>query len=149
MTAQNTPSSGDPFKAKSANGEDAPLDPAVERVRRKMMRLMGISVAIMMIGLMAVIGAIFYKISQSGDEKSETVVAEEQSASKNMVLQSMGIDSSVNFTGDVALPAGTSILKTEMNSGQILMTIGDSSGPKHLWIYDLRTNRVFSKISIH
>ena len=55
----------------NANDDDAPLDPAVERVRRKVMRLMGISVAIMMVGLMAVIGAIFYKISSSGSEKTE------------------------------------------------------------------------------
>ena len=41
--------------------EDKPLDPMVENVRRRMMRLMVVSIGIMMIGLMAVLGSIVYK----------------------------------------------------------------------------------------
>src|SRR5690606_39955979 len=45
--------------------DEKPLDPAVERVRRKMMRLMLVSIGIMMVGLMAVVGAIVYKLGSS------------------------------------------------------------------------------------
>ena len=48
--------------------EEKPLDPAVERVRRRMLRLMVISIGIMMTGLMAVLGAIVYKIGSYGEE---------------------------------------------------------------------------------
>jgi len=50
--------------------EEQPLDPAMERVRRKMVRLMVISIGIMMVGLMAVLGAIVYKIGGSGEQAS-------------------------------------------------------------------------------
>ena len=48
-----------------SNQEDEPLDPAVEAIRVKMVRLLAISGGIMMLGLMAVLFGIVYKINQS------------------------------------------------------------------------------------
>ena len=50
------------------DGEEQPLDPAMERVRRKMIRLLAVSIGIMVIGLMAVLAAIVYKINQPVQE---------------------------------------------------------------------------------
>jgi hypothetical protein len=44
--------------------EEKPLDPDMEKVRRKMVRLLAVSIGIMFIGLMAVLGAIVYKFTQ-------------------------------------------------------------------------------------
>lgn len=52
--------------------DEAPLDPAMERVRRRLGRLLVISIGTMMIGLMAVLGAIVYKAGSSG-RPGETV----------------------------------------------------------------------------
>ena len=129
--------------------EDAPLDPAVERVRRKVMRLMGISVASMMIGLMAVIGAIFYKISRSGSKKS---VADSESDNQVVMTRTGEINSvdtiNSNITGTIKLPAGTQLIKTEFSDNRILLTIKSDEGELYLWIYDLAANRIFSKITI-
>ncbi|KQT88161.1 hypothetical protein [Aurantimonas sp. Leaf443] len=43
--------------------EDAPLDPATERLRRKMLRLLALSVGTLILGVMAVLAAIVYKSS--------------------------------------------------------------------------------------
>ncbi|MEM0908294.1 MAG: hypothetical protein AAGJ94_13075 [Pseudomonadota bacterium] len=50
--------------------EEDELDPAMERVRRKLARLLFVSTGIMVIGLGAVIAGIFYRVSQldEGDE---------------------------------------------------------------------------------
>ena len=45
---------------------EAPLDPAVERLRRKMVRLLAVSIGVMMIGVMAVLAAVVYKAMGSG-----------------------------------------------------------------------------------
>ncbi len=131
------------------NDDDAPLDPAVERVRRKVMRLMGISVAIMMIGLMAVIGAIFYKISGSGSKK--TVVASEGDHQVVMTetgeIKSLDVINS-NITGTIKLPAGARLINTEFSNNRILLTIKSDEDELFLWIYDLAANRVFSRITI-
>ena len=42
--------------------DEKPLDPEMEKVRRKMVRLLAVSIGVMFIGLMAVLGAIVYKI---------------------------------------------------------------------------------------
>ncbi|HEX2018902.1 MAG TPA: fimbrial protein [Aurantimonas sp.] len=45
---------------------EEPLDPAVERLRRKMVRLLAVSIGVMMIGVMAVLAAVVYKAVGSG-----------------------------------------------------------------------------------
>ena len=58
------------------DGDEQPLDPAMERVRRKMIRLLAVSIGIMVIGLMAVLAAIVYKISQPVLEVATAVRSE-------------------------------------------------------------------------
>ena len=45
---------------------EKPLDPAMERVRRRLARLMVVSIGVMLVGLMAVLAAVVYKSSDSG-----------------------------------------------------------------------------------
>ena len=47
--------------------DEKPLDPEMEKVRRKMVRLLAVSIGIMFIGLMTVLGAIVYKFTSSDD----------------------------------------------------------------------------------
>lgn len=41
--------------------EEKPLDPAAERLRRKMIQLLAVSIGIMLVGVMAVLGVVVYK----------------------------------------------------------------------------------------
>lgn len=132
------------------NDEDAPLDPAVEKVRRKVMRLMGISIAIMMVGLMAVIGAIFYKISGSGSKKTTTEVVDDSKVAMLPSGEIRNIDAmGANIAGNINLPDGSKVVKADLNNGQILLMIKSGEGELSLWIYDLAAKRVFAKIAIN
>ncbi len=132
------------------NDEDAPLDPAVEKVRRKVMRLMGISIAIMMVGLMAVIGAIFYKISNSGGKKTTN---EAEGNGKVVMLPSgeiRNIDAKgADIAANIDLPDGSTVVKVDFDNGRILLMIRLEGGNHSLWVYDLAANRVFAKIAIN
>ena len=44
--------------------DEAPLDSAAERLRRKMVRLLAVSIGTMFVAVMAVLGAVVYKLSQ-------------------------------------------------------------------------------------
>jgi hypothetical protein len=55
--------------------EEKPLDPEMEKVRRKMVRLLAVSIGIMFIGLMTVLGAIVYKFTQDGAAGSGNQIA--------------------------------------------------------------------------
>ena len=43
------------------NDDEKPLDPAAERVRRKLVRFMAINLGILFLALMAVVAALVYK----------------------------------------------------------------------------------------
>ena len=55
--------------------EEKPLDPAMESVRRKMVRLQIVSGAIMFVSLMAVFGAVVYKAMHSEAKEAASAVA--------------------------------------------------------------------------
>ena len=56
-------------KVEKVGVEDEPLDPQVEAIRVKLVRLLMVSGGIMMMGLAAVIIAIFYKYDGGGSAK--------------------------------------------------------------------------------
>ena len=57
---------GSPMSIHDDMRSRAPLDPAAERLRRKLVRLLFVSGGIMMLGLIAVFAAIVYKVGQDG-----------------------------------------------------------------------------------
>ena len=145
MSAKNTDSR--PNMPDGSDGADAPLDPAVEKVRRKVMRLMGISIAIMMVGLMAVFGAIFYKISTPAKNNEPQVDEQNASNEQQGEVSRLGAAGS-DFNGNIVLPQGSTIVDSQLSQGQILLNVRSSQGQTSLWVYDIATKRVFAKIAI-
>ena len=117
--------------------EDKPLDPATEKLRKKMVRLLAVSIGVMMIGLMAVLGAIIYKFSTSG--KNTTTIASTQGQALDVpgetLLQNLNI------------PAGAKILESNGNGAQILLRL-EISDHQELWIYDVVKNQIIAKITV-
>ncbi|MEM7694733.1 MAG: hypothetical protein AAF318_09800 [Pseudomonadota bacterium] len=55
--------------------EEGDLDPAMERVRKKLARLLFFSTGIMVLGLLAVVAGIFYRVGQIEEAKQAEPVA--------------------------------------------------------------------------
>lgn len=107
------------------NEEEQPLDPAMERVRRKMIRLMVISIGIMMIGLMAVLFAIVYKINAPSSRVAEDGVPVE-----------------------VDLPEGASIVSTDLGEAGILIQLKLSTGETRLVVIDQSNGEIRSQFDL-
>ena len=117
----------------AANGdEEKPLDPMVENVRRKMMRLMVISIGIMMIGLMAVLGAIVYKYNTSGISSAEIDAPVAQKPSPTSEQKSPML-----VSGNVVLPKGAVIETSSLAGSRILLRVKLSDGSIHLMVFDM------------
>ncbi len=116
-------------KAVTIEEEDKPLDPAMEKVRRKMIRLLVISIGIMMAGVMALLFAIVYKINN----KSTAPVA----ASNISVPQ--GTD---EITGTIALPEGAQINAHSLSGNQILLDLTLSDGSREMALFDMGQGRI-------
>lgn len=75
--------------------DEAPLDPATERLRRKMVRLLAVAIGTMLIGVMAVLGAVVYKVNQARPVASAAQIALALPAGSR--IEAMALD------GDAAL----------------------------------------------
>jgi hypothetical protein len=115
---------------------DKPLDPATEKVRRKMVRLLAVSIGIMFVGLMAVLGAIVYKFSQPGNK----VTAQAEAVSVPQSLE--------EITGTVALPTGAQINATSLSGNRVLFDVSMPDGKRDLLIWDIAAGRFAAKLSL-
>ena len=112
--------------------ESAPLDPAMERVRRKMVRLLVISISIMMIGLMAVLFTIVYKVSDMADAGSGTAVR----AGDAIIPQ-----------GIIDIPDGSTVVSASLDQTRILLHLRGPSR-QELIVYDLENGQVVARVAL-
>lgn len=109
--------------SKSELPEEAPLDPATERVRRKMVRLLAVSIGIMFIGLMAVLSAVVYRMNDATAPVEGSSVA-------------------------LAVPEGADVLESDLDGDRIalrLRTMSATGTSEEIVVFDRRTGTVLSR----
>ncbi|MBB3236343.1 hypothetical protein FHS20_003221 [Phyllobacterium endophyticum] len=119
------------------DGDEQPLDPAMERVRRKMIRLLAVSIGIMVIGLMAVLAAIVYKINQPVQNVATPVGSDVS-----------GQQLSDAVAGEaITLNPGTRILSHNLVDNTLSLETRLADGTRQILIYDIPSKRVVARIS--
>ena len=96
--------------------EEEPLDPAVEAIRQKMVRLLMVSGGIMMLGLMAVLISIVYKVTQDSSPAPKAAVA--------------------NTNNELVIPTGAEVMQTSQSSGRITLTLRLQDGSTAVQVHD-------------
>jgi hypothetical protein len=114
--------------------DEQPLDPAAERVRKKMIRLLAVSIGIMMAGLMAVLAAIVYKIGETDGRIADN-------GGKNSL-------SALKETGNLDLPDGANIRSVDLDGQHILFHVELLQGGNRIFVFDLVEGRVVSSIVV-
>lgn len=66
---------------------EEPLDPAFEKVRQKMVRLLAVSIGVMFIGVLAVLAAVIWRINDTVAQRTFSI-----SVPKDAVVQQMSIE---------------------------------------------------------
>ena len=99
-----------------SNQEEEPLDPAVEAIRVKMVRLLAISGGIMMLGLMAVLISIVYKVTQDSSPPPKAPVA--------------------STNNEIFIPAGAEVVATSQSGGRITLTLRLQDGATAIQVHD-------------
>jgi hypothetical protein len=103
--------------------DEKPLDPAVERVRRKLKRFIAINLGLLFVALMAVAAAIVYR---AGDLDHVSAGAE----------------------GEIALPAGARILDHALSGDRISLDVELADGSRALYLYDLAEGAVVGRFDL-
>ena len=110
--------------------DEAPLDPAAERLRRKLVRLLLISGGIMMLGLIAVFGAIVYKVKASGEGAGR-------------------LTASSPVEANIAIPPGYRIVATALDGNRALLTLAAPDGSTSLLLVDLTSGTALGRYALH
>ncbi|MEO0328005.1 MAG: fimbrial protein [Pseudomonadota bacterium] len=116
-----------------AEDDEQPLDPAMERVRRKMIRLMVISIGIMMIGLLAVLFAIIYKIGSSSEDKQSS--ADSTSAAEQTSSQ-------------IELSSGETLVSSRVSGSRLILEIESAQSDRRFVFIDTQTGEVLHILQV-
>lgn len=115
--------------------DEKPLDPATEKLRRKMVRLLAVSIGVMMVGVMAVLGAIVYKINDSGRQD-----AMREAGSAPLPYE--------NLEGRIDLPDRAEIVSASLDADRVLLQVRMPDGASSLLVYSLERNRIIARVAI-
>ncbi|WP_274427277.1 fimbrial protein [Chelativorans sp. YIM 93263] len=113
--------------------EEKPLDPAAERVRRKLVRFMGINLAILFTAVMVVVLAFVYK-SLTPNEGTE--------ASSSPVASGGSVDI------QIALPGGAEVVSHGLFGNRLTIYLRNSDGSEAIEIFGLDQGRSLGQIEI-
>jgi hypothetical protein len=116
----------------TSDDKDGALDPAAERLRRKLTRLLLVSGGIMMLGLIAVFGAIVYRLGILGEER----------AAPTRIGAAGPVEAAIN------VPADGRLVAAALDGGRALLTIQHSGGRLSLLLVDLETGATLGRYTL-
>jgi hypothetical protein len=115
--------------------DEKPLDPAVERVRRKLVRFVGINLGLLFLALMAVALAIVYKSRTPEGERGE--ISEIPSPAGGVPVEA-----------DIVLPDGARILSQSLSGNRITLLAELAGGDQAIFLYDLAERRMIGRFAV-
>ena len=121
--------------------EEAPLDPVMERVRKKMIRLLVISMGTIFISLMVVVYTIVYKINTLPEDP------EEEATSSSQIQASFSSDD-FKKTVEVNSPVGAKLTSSQLEGNLLVLRFKLTGGENQVRIVDLLSGDVVSTVSI-
>ena len=115
--------------------EDKPLDPAMENVRRKMVKLQLVSAGVMLVMLMAVLGTIVYKLTRT-DAKAPVQAA------------AAFVPSEAPVNAVAALPAGFTVTNVALSGSQVLFYGNLPGAEPRAIVFDIGARRIVADVTV-
>ncbi|MGK6316557.1 hypothetical protein [Neorhizobium sp. DT-125] len=116
--------------------QEEPLDPAMERIRRKMVLLQLVSGGILFVCFMAVLAAVVYKVAQRPDAPAAVAST-----------GGFSVPAGQPLAAAAELPAGFSIQSVSLSGSQILF-YGLLDGDRKVFIFDLAAGRIVADVTV-
>ncbi|OJU49646.1 MAG: fimbrial protein [Mesorhizobium sp. 61-13] len=115
--------------------EEKPLDPSVEKVRKKLIRFMGINLGLLFLALMVVIVALVYK-----SRTAETPVP--------VLAGDIQVPAGQPIEGDIVLPLGARIVSQSISGNRISLDVELAEGGRAIFIYDIAEQRLVGRFAV-
>ncbi len=121
--------------------EEAPLDPVMERVRKKMIRLLVISMGTIFISLMVVVYTIVYKINTLPED------AEEEASNSSQIQASFNV-ADFQETIELNAPVGAELTSSQLEGNLLVLQFRLPNSQTEVRIINLLSGEVVSTVSI-
>ncbi len=118
-----------------ADEEEKPLDPNVEKVRRKLVRFMGINLGLLFLALMVVVAALVYK-SRTAPQATGPIAGDIQTPAGEPA------------TGDIVLPPGSRVLSQSLSGNRISIDAELADGSRSIFVYDIGEKRLVGRFAV-
>lgn len=115
--------------------DEKPLDPSIEKVRRKMVRFMGINLGILFLALMVVIAALVYKSRTSAPQVAAPA-------------GDIQLPAGQPAEGDIVLPVGARIVSQSISGDRISIDAELAGSERMLFVYDIAAQRLVGRFAI-
>lgn len=115
--------------------ETPPLDPGLEKVRRKLVRFMAVNLGLVFLALMVVIAALVYK---SRANKAPAPVA----------VGDIPTPAGEPIRADIVLPVGATIISQSLSGSRISIDARLADGAHAIFVYDIAERRMIGQYAI-
>jgi hypothetical protein len=117
--------------------EEKPLDPEVEKVRRKLVRFVAINLGLLFLALMVVIAALVYKTRTAPPPPANPSLAGD-----------IQVPSGEPLTGDIVLPVGAKVISQSLSGDRVSIDAELADGSRGIFVYDITERRIIGRFSI-
>jgi hypothetical protein len=114
--------------------EEKPLDPDIEKVRRRMVRFMGINLGLLFLALMVVVAALVYKSRKAAPPPPAT--------------SEIPVPPGGPLTGDIVLPVGSKIVSQSLSGNRLSIDAELADGSRAIFVYDIAGKRIVGQFAI-
>ncbi len=115
--------------------EEKPLDPEMEKVRRKMVRLLVVSIGVMFLGVMAVLVGVVYKVLEDGEEPA-------------VATSTIPVAGDTPLTSTAQLPSGFEIQQVSLDGSRIMFTGRNAVGRFSVYVFDIATGQLSATVHV-
>ncbi|MER8483237.1 fimbrial protein [Mesorhizobium sp. M1322] len=116
--------------------EEKPLDPEVEKVRKKLVRFVAINLGLLFLALMVVIAALVYKTRTAPPSSTPPLTGDIQ------------VPSGDPLTGDIVLPVGAKVISQSLSGNRVSIDAELADGSRTIFVYDIAERRIIGRFSI-
>ncbi|WP_376702959.1 fimbrial protein [Mesorhizobium sp. ISC25] len=115
--------------------EEKPLDPEVEKVRRKLVRFVAINLGLLFLALMVVIAALVYKARNAPPAASP-------------LSSDIHVPAGEPVNGDIVLPVGARVISQSLSGNRLSIDAELPDGSRAIFVYDITERRIVGRFSI-
>lgn len=115
--------------------QETPLDAEAEKVRKKLVRFMGINLGLLFVALMVVIGALVYK-ARNAPPAGPPLAADIQ------------VPAGEPVSGDIVLPVGAKVVSQSLSGNRVAIDAELADGSRTIFVYDIAERRLIGRFAI-